>query len=458
MEKDTGIKGRSLLNVVLAFTIVIAARGFFIDFGNTCTYGGVDLRNRVVGARLMLEGLDPYRFKWSEEYPETLLDPIDNPATPVNRVSVPPTVLMLHIPLAGMKYSAQRFLWLFTQWILLLSSLFFLASSSRDREKAKAIWAIGLFLSALPIWRFHVERGQIYILYVFLIAFSYWLSKRAWRRGRLAGGLVLGFAVGLRPTVAVMSIPLLFQRKKGFVEGMGVGLVFCLLLSVMAFGTSVWSSYLDAMPYHAKANLGEISMDAYNPGYPSVVDGMDNLASAMGIPYNNSSLQFVVAYFLKTSLPSGFLIALAVVVLLLSCLYYYANRHRNFSLSAIFLSASVLLLLVEYLVPAIKSFYMEMIWIVPASMAVIEKEALDRVDSRRISPAFLLLFLGLFYNTVIYGNLHSLMIGDYLVFLSFAVISYYVNTAQPAGCEGIPDDLADPRRISENTGGQPERD
>ncbi len=110
MKKETGVKGYSLLNVVLVFTIIIAIRGFLIDFSNTYTYGGVDLRNRVVGARLMLEGLDPYRFKWSEGYPDTLLDPIDNPLTPVNRVSVPPTVLMLHVPLAGIKYSIQRFL------------------------------------------------------------------------------------------------------------------------------------------------------------------------------------------------------------------------------------------------------------------------------------------------------------------------------------------------------------
>ncbi|NPV59097.1 MAG: DUF2029 domain-containing protein [Actinobacteria bacterium] len=431
MKKETGVKGYSLLNVVLVFTIIIAIRGFLIDFSNTYTYGGVDLRNRVVGARLMLEGLDPYRFKWSEGYPDTLLDPIDNPLTPVNRVSVPPTVLMLHVPLAGIKYSIQRFLWLFAQWLLLLTSLFFLASSSGDKEKKKAIWATGLFISALPIWRFHVERGQIYILYVFLVSFSYWLSKRDWKHGLLAGGLVLGFTMALRPTIAVFSLPLIFQRKWKFLAGAATGLLVCLLLSVMLFGASVWSSYLDAMPYHAKANLGEINLDAYNPGYPPVVDGMNNLTSAMGIPYNNSSLQFVVSYFIKINLSSNAMISLALIVLMLACLYFYSNRHRRFSLSAIFLSGSVLLLLVEYFVPAIKSFYMEIVWILPASMAIIQKERLGEVDSRRIKPAFLLLFLGLFYNTVIYSNLHSLLISDYLIFLFFAIVSYCVNTAQP---------------------------
>ncbi len=36
------------------------------DTVNILKYGSLDLRNRVVGTRVLLEGSDPYFFKWIE--------------------------------------------------------------------------------------------------------------------------------------------------------------------------------------------------------------------------------------------------------------------------------------------------------------------------------------------------------------------------------------------------------
>src|SRR5207249_2402179 len=54
------------------------------------TYSGDDLRNRVVGARVMLAGYDPYTFVWQPGMPEEWLDPVyDN----VHRLTVSPPTL-----------------------------------------------------------------------------------------------------------------------------------------------------------------------------------------------------------------------------------------------------------------------------------------------------------------------------------------------------------------------------
>jgi len=112
----------------------------------------------VTGARLMLEGLDPTTSS-GRSIPETLLDP-STTGQRVSRVTVPPTALILHMTIAALPYHAQRTIWLYVQWLLLLASIFLFSRCARSGEQARAIWIIGLLLSCTGIWRFHVERAR----------------------------------------------------------------------------------------------------------------------------------------------------------------------------------------------------------------------------------------------------------------------------------------------------------
>ena len=51
-----------LVNILLVFSIFLSAAGFLMDLRNTALFGGVDLRNRVVGARLLIDHQDPYHY------------------------------------------------------------------------------------------------------------------------------------------------------------------------------------------------------------------------------------------------------------------------------------------------------------------------------------------------------------------------------------------------------------
>lgn len=206
-------------------------------------------------------------------------------------------------------------------------------------------------------------------------------------------------------------------------------LVF-LLITMAFFGISIWKSYLTAMPYHEKANLGEISLDASNPEYPPIIDGMDNLNNAMGVPYHNSSLQYLVYYFLNVRLPSWSMIVFTLIVVALSCIYFLRRKDSILTLSALFLSGSVLVLVSDYFLPAIKSFYMEILWLIPACMSIIEWDNLARVESRRLCAAFFFLFSGIFFNTVLIWYQHCLMLSDFMIVVFFALISFLANEAQ----------------------------
>src|SRR3954470_14128773 len=83
-----GLRPHERTLVLLAAGLIALAIGSGLT-DVTGTYGGIDVRNRCVGARVLTAGMDPYTFRWQPGMPDTLLDP-RHPAE-VPRVTVPPT-------------------------------------------------------------------------------------------------------------------------------------------------------------------------------------------------------------------------------------------------------------------------------------------------------------------------------------------------------------------------------
>ena len=137
--------------VVLAFftaglTLLDAAR-----------YCGVDFRNRVVGARVLLRGENPYTFRWRPGMPDELLDPVFDTRTPLHRLTVPPTTLCLFVPVAGLPYLALRLLSWAAEWSALLASVALLARTvPGQRLRFYFLLASGYFFVPAYFWRLHV--------------------------------------------------------------------------------------------------------------------------------------------------------------------------------------------------------------------------------------------------------------------------------------------------------------
>lgn len=145
---------RKLFNLLLIVALIISATGFIVDLHSTLTYPGSDLRSRVVGARLMLEGIDPYIFKWQPDLSEWFYDPLDLPPKLVSRLSVPPTVLALHAPIAGLSYLQQKVIWLLIQWISFVGTVAIFLNASRSRASTYLMLAISFFLPTVYLGAF----------------------------------------------------------------------------------------------------------------------------------------------------------------------------------------------------------------------------------------------------------------------------------------------------------------
>ena len=141
------IKKSQIFYIFLTIAALISLMGFIVDLKNTITYPGTDLRNRVVGARLMLEGIDPYFFKWQPGLSEKLYDPLDIPSEFLSKLSVPPTVLVLHSAIAGLSYMQQKLIWLFVQWLALIGTILIFLKNSNSQLKTASILTVSFFLS-----------------------------------------------------------------------------------------------------------------------------------------------------------------------------------------------------------------------------------------------------------------------------------------------------------------------
>jgi hypothetical protein len=238
---------RILFILLLVVAASLAAMAFRTSWQDVHQDGGTDLRCRVVGARAMLGGMNPYRLAPDSELPESLRDP-DRPLDPrSSRCTYPPTLLAMYGVFARLPYPMQRSLWFALEWTALLVSILTLATCIANRDIRLAFVAMSLvFAAAAPSWRLHVERGHYYVFLVVLMAIA---ARRTIARNGddWLAGVCLGLAVAMRPTLVVALILLwvLNWRRSAIAGVMTAGA--CVLLTLPMTGIGQWRDYTDVV-------------------------------------------------------------------------------------------------------------------------------------------------------------------------------------------------------------------
>ncbi len=300
MNKNNKIDRQKLINILLLFSILVAIIGFVADLHNTNKYTGIDLRSKVVGTRVLFQGKDPYHFKWNEDESPLLLDSVDNLSLPVNRLTVPPSVLLFPYSfMYKLNYKMQRFIWTILQWIFLLMSILFLYLSTDSIINKKLIIILGLlFISGSCFWRLHIERGQIYILYTMLIAFAYFLMVKLNKNNLLWCGFIIGITIVLRPTIGVFILPAIIFQKWKMLAGVISGAVIFLFLSILTVGIEPWLDYLSSIDTHGKISTGLIQINEFERPKQNFAEGME-LNKLANIPRADTSILGVFGLFTK---------------------------------------------------------------------------------------------------------------------------------------------------------------
>lgn len=447
-----------VLNFLLAISLITALLGVIYDLNSTLKLGGNDLRNRVVGARLMIQDADPYYFRWQQGDPETLLDPLDKPQLPVSRVTIPPTGLALYIPFANLPYIYQRFIWFFLQWGALLLSLFLLLKRNRNSWNSKDssshtdslinrfLLAYGLFfIGSSAFWRLHLQVGQIYVFYALLTASSYWISSKQFRFKDEISGLLIGLAAAIRFPVLVMILPMLIFRKFRLLIATLIGFVFCIGTTLIIFGQQVWVSYFSAMKTISQLSHGLIKVPntVQKSAISQIVEGMFfgiPASKSNQLPAENLSITLFLDNLFDIHISTGYLIAGLMLFLLFYSLLLQRSykqteqRFRPAVIDAVFISGGLMLIVADLLLPAPRYTYNDIQLLVPLILLL---KNIDFYDIQTIYH-FLILCLGLLMANGLFVWLpYESLLGQLLIIPALLLMSLKMKQRESKSTEVV---------------------
>ena len=423
-----------IIKFIFIVAVVITALNFVVDIYNTINFPGTDLRNRVVGARLALAGIDPYFFKWHPGLPEIFYDPMDNPEEILSKLSVPPTIIALHSPIAGLTYLQQKLVWLIIQWTTFAGIILIFFNSCKSQTRQNLILIIGFFFANGLFWKFHVNSGQIYIVYVGLLSVSWLFLNQKFKYSQAASGFFAGITASLRPPYILLFPLFLVRRQYLFVAGGIAGILSSILLSIAVTGTFIWRQYVltmmgmtgfidlqKIMPKPSAASIAEAA------NYSPVVEGIDFQIRNILEEYllSESSLRGVLV---ALDMPNKKAILVVSFLITFAILFWFGVRYslKQTNANLVFLASVVLCLVSEFFIPISRYSYYDVQWLLPLLIIV------SLADNQKLlnSKLIWLLIIGLVLNVCQFTLFeHSLFFSTYFIasFVFFTTILLFRN-------------------------------
>jgi hypothetical protein len=166
-----------------------------------------DLRNRIVGARIIRDGGSPYFYKYSPGDP---IDYYDPQAFDTHAASISTSTPFLHrllIPLAHWPYVTIMRVWMAVLYVLFLGMTGYAFGLARAPSGRLAVVVVaGLFLLT-NAWELHAKYGQTYLLIPALAMLTFALRRWPFLAGLSAAALVM-----VRPNAVLFLVPFVLMR------------------------------------------------------------------------------------------------------------------------------------------------------------------------------------------------------------------------------------------------------
>jgi hypothetical protein len=352
-----------VIKYLYRFSFVLLLANFALDVYLTLEYGGIDLRDKIVAARLLWSEESMYTFKWVPDFPQTLLDATDDSACLYNNYTGTPFQSLVLYPMALLPYSSIRIIWLVMQYVLFCGTVYFFTKNTQDTYKKKWIWIVAIFaFMTTASWHLHVERGQLYILFVFLMSYAFSvLNTKSFQSGILWGILVL-----FKPTYLLLATGFVWKLKIRILSGIFIVLLVGLLFFKIGGLQNTWIDYFQAMKAWQKVQTDGLPMRERHATFtlPNVIENCENLTLKAPIYVENSSLQFTVKILFKRNIGTfEFYIFYGLVFLILH--WFFFKPSQKFSLVEHFLLSYVLWWFLTICMTAPRWNYQYVHWLIP---------------------------------------------------------------------------------------------
>ena len=233
-----------------------------------------DLRNRIVGARLQMDGRSPYFYHWKPADGLRYYDWNNSwPTLQISNITATPFFHQLLYPIANLPQRTISKIWFVLEYIVLgMMMVFALRMATQRKQKYAVVVTVLLFLHCYG-WRTGIEQGQMYIL-IPLMTFLFYViitSKPSLFHAALAG-IISASLLLIRPNTFLFFLPFLFILPRYSVKYKMIFAASLIAVFLAAFGSthsrSYWSDYRKAIGEHIKLQHGLDPLVTKNPPVP----------------------------------------------------------------------------------------------------------------------------------------------------------------------------------------------
>jgi len=398
---------------------------------------GSDLRNRIVGARLQMDGKLPYFYYWRPAHGVRYYDPLQKDTTYANAITGSPFFHHLLYPIANLPQRQIARIWLAVQYGLLIASMLIAFSFTKNVRQRWAVAISGMMFLFTTAWVENIHVSQIYLLYPFLcLAFIYFFRRPDNLFFSFFAGLTAISLVLARPTMVLFFIPFLLLINRYSLKYL---LVFftpvIVLLGYFFFNKmerSFWIDYKKSLAAqvkdHQSGTFGVRNM-AFKPkfhyekweGWNSDSIRKEKLLYPIKFKLEFAGVKSIAKNLFKKRMSTKELTySFAIISVLLITLFVikrWKDPSMDFAIAAIF--GFCLYMLSDLLSPIIRPQYNTVQWIFPLLFCA-------SFYDRRYKTFHLLLTLGLVLNVLTISQIkmrHTL--GEYLILFTLLWFSFF---------------------------------
>jgi hypothetical protein len=415
-----------------ALSLILLTISFIRDLRYEKLYPD-DLRNRIVGARLIYDGQSPYFYKWKPEHGMRYYDPANFNNLAISNITASPVLHQLFIPVCNLSQRTVSFIWLLAQYAILISMglMAWKYAAGYGRHACLLIMATFPYTDA---WVRHILTGQFYLLIPFFLFIIYVMlagRRKSWQV--LIAAICAVLIVLIRPFAFLSFIPLVFilpVTRKFILYSFAIGMVYWAFVLISPLQKHIYLDYIKFIKEATRLHQGKPvarQVNAPNPGV-STIEGFDIYAIRQSkmrdqIHSRNEHGNFFVLYekLLHKKLDETWLLVGSLLVTFLIILaFYYGTAAYTPTLEQCLLIGFVIYMMLEMFLPTHRHQYNTVQFLFPLMLTGIHLHRIKPV------PAMLVL-LGLLLN-ITNWNIFPMKntIGELMMLAGFftAVISW----------------------------------
>ena len=357
---------------LLTAGLLILLYSVYKDFGVGRIYS-CDLRNRVVGARLIHDGRLPYFYKWKKEDGIRYYDPKNFDDLRISNITASPLFLELLQPLSELPQWRINWWWCGIQYVMLLVMVGIAVSLAETDRGKLTVLVFGFSFLLTEGWRMNIQNGQNYLCIPLLTMMIYFLlvkRKNAWQA--LLAGTMLVMLVLIRPNALIIFIPFIFLLKNFSRSWLLVFFIPMLLATGWILGDRrervLWQDYRDGLTEQVKAHQGlhpVIQQNEPSPGF-NEWEGIKNedwryfnISNPLHLHGETGNFFNLVNMAFHWKIPVKVLaISCLVIILSITGAYYFRNRgNGNFDLAQTALLGYTLYMISDLFSPVFRNTY-----------------------------------------------------------------------------------------------------